>query len=134
LLGTIVQLQNQPVRIIGVAPATFSGMTWGFDPDVWMSLKTAEQVMGSSPDALTDRRQRWLHLVGRLKPVVSATQAAADVQLVAAAIERDHLDTDRGRSAVLTPVSVTPPGDRGWASLILGALLLIVLLTLVVAC
>ena len=134
LLGKPVRLNDQPVRIIGVVPATFSGMTWGFDPDVWMSLKTAEHVMGSSPSALTDRSERWLHMVGRLKPAVSATQAAADVQLVAAAIARDHPETDTGRSAVLTPLSVTPPGERGWTSKILGALVLIVLLTLVVAC
>ena len=134
LLGKPVRLSEHTVRIIGVVPATFNGMTWGFAPDVWMSLKSAERVMGSPPSALTDRTERWLHMVGRLKPGVSATQAAAEVQLIAAAIARAHADTDTGRSAVLTPLSVTPPGERAWTSKILGALVLIVLLTLVVAC
>ena len=134
LLGTTVRLNEQPAAIIGVVPSTFRGMTWGFEPDVWMSLRGAERILGSDPNLVTNRAERWLHLVGRLAPGVSASQAAADVELVAAALGREHPDTEQGRTAALTSVTVTPPGDREWASIILGALLLIVLLTLVVAC
>jgi hypothetical protein len=54
--------------------------------------------------------------------------------LLSAAIAADHPETDRGRSAVLTPVSVTPPGERAWTTTILGTLVIVVLLTLLVAC
>ena len=56
------------------------------------------------------------------------------MQLIASSIAQDHPATNKDHSAVLTPLSVTPPGERGWASMILGALVLIVFLTLVVAC
>jgi putative ABC transport system permease protein len=134
LLGATVQLNGQPARIAGVVPVTFRGMTWGFEPDVWMSLKAAERIFGSSPTLLTDPNTRWLHVVGRLAPGVSAAQAESDVQIVAAALAREHADTEKDRSAALTPVSVTPPGDRAWATTILSALMLVVTLTLVVAC
>ena len=73
-------------------------------------------------------------MVGRLRPHVTSAQAAADLQLLSAAIAADHPETDRGRSAVLTPVSVTPPGERAWTTTILGSLVIVVLLTLLVAC
>src|SRR5215831_2461247 len=134
LLGATVQLNGQPARVAGVVPATFRGMTWGFEPDVWMSLKAQERIFSSSPTMLTDPNTRWLHMVGRLASGVSAGQAASEVQLVAAGLARDHADTEKDRAAALTPVSVTPPGDRAWATTILSGLMLVVGLTLVVAC
>ena len=134
LIGKTVRLNDQPVTIVGVTPTTFGGMTLIWEPDVWLSLKGAERVLGSSPGILTDRTQRWLHPIGRLKPGMTRAQALADVKLAASQIERDHPATDKGRSAVLTALSTTPADDRGWMSMMLGGLVLVVLLTLIVAC
>jgi hypothetical protein len=41
-----------------------------------MSLKTTELVTGGPPGRLTDRNQRWLNMVGRLRPHVTSAQAA----------------------------------------------------------
>src|SRR5262249_6551211 len=134
LLGATIQLNGQRARIAGVVPVSFRGMTWGFEPDVWMSLKAQERIFGSSPTMLTDPNTRWLHMVGRLAPGVSAAQAENEVQLVAAGLARERADTEKDHAAALTPVSVTPPGDRAWAKTILSGLMLVVGLTLVVAC
>jgi predicted permease len=134
IVGASVRLNDQRVTIVGVTPASFGGMMLVWEPDVWMSLETAERVLGNAPILLTDRTERWLHMVGRLEPNVSRPQALADLTLVSSGIERDHPVTDKGRSAVLTAVTVTPPGDRGWMSMILGGLVLVVLLTLIIAC
>ena len=133
-VGTTIRLNGQPVTIIGVAPATFGGMTWSFAPDVWMSLEAAETVLGTTPARLTDDADRWLHMVGRLGPGVSAAQASIDAQFVAASLAREHPDTHKDRSAIVTPLRVTPPDEQAWTSIILGALILIVVLTLIVAC
>ena len=134
VVGTTVQINDQPVAIAGVIPRSFRGMTWGFEPDVWMSLKTAQDVLGNSQSQLTDRSERWLHMIGRLAPGVSASQAAAEVAGISAVIARDHPDTNLAHTAALSAVTVTPPGDRSWATAILGSLIGVVLLTLVVAC
>jgi predicted permease len=134
-VGKTVRLNDHAVTIEGIVPSSYHGMTWAFNPDVWMSFKTNELVFATPPGRLTDRTQQWLHMAGRLKPTVSATQAAADVQLLAKTADRERVDTrTTAHRGVLTPVMVTPPGDRGWMSTILGALLLVVVLTLVVAC
>jgi putative ABC transport system permease protein len=83
---------------------------------------------------LTDRTERWLHMVGRLKPGVNESQARADGQLLSSHIEQDHPETDKGRSAILTPTTVVPASDRAWTSLLSGSLLIIMLLMLIVAC
>jgi predicted permease len=134
IVGTSASLNDQRVTIVGVAPATFGGMTLVWEPQIWMSLKAAERILGSSPNVLSDRTQRWLHPIGRLKPGVTRAQALADVKRVASQIERDHPGLEKSRSATLTTVTVTPAGDRSWVSMIVGGLVLIVLLTLIVAC
>jgi putative ABC transport system permease protein len=133
VVGTIVKLNNQTVAIAGVVPDTFMGMTWGFEPDLWMSLKTAERVMGGSPTEFTDRRQRWLNMVGRLKPHVSNAQALSDLQLISARIALAHPEVDKDRVAVITPVRVTPAGQRTWTAMVVGSLVLVVSLVLVAA-
>jgi predicted permease len=134
LLGAAVRVNGHPARIAGIAPASFRGMMWGFEPDVWMSLKAEEQMLGSAPALLTDPNSRWLHMVGRLATGVTTSQAATDVELIAAGLARERPDTEKDHSAAITPVSVTPPGDRAWATTVLSGLMLVVTLTLVVAC
>ncbi len=133
IAGTTIRLGDQPVTVAGVTAGTFAGMTWGFEPDVWMSFDTSEKAFGSLPTEQTDRAQRWLHMIGRLRPGASEAQAAADVSAIAASVARDYPAFSRNHTATLTAATVTPPGERRWAATVLGSLLLIVLLTLIVA-
>jgi predicted permease len=132
IVGTTIRLDDQPVTVAGVA-STFGGMTWYFEPDVWMSFRASERVGNIPGTEITDRAQRWLHMVGRLRPGVSDAQAATDVSAIAAAVARDYPAVSRNHSAIITAVTVTPPEDRRWAAVVGGTLLLIVVLTLIVA-
>jgi len=133
IAGATIRINDQPVTVAGVAGA-FGGMTWGFEPEVWMSFDAAQRVSGSSPTALTDRTRRWLHMVGRLRPGVSAAQASADVAAIASGIAREYPSVSRNHTAILTAATFTPPGERAWVAAVLGSLLLIILLILIVAC
>jgi len=68
IVGRTVKLNDVPLTIVGVAPATFGGMTWGFNPDVWMALRTSEPVFGNAPAQMTDRNLRWLPLMFSFSP------------------------------------------------------------------
>jgi predicted permease len=133
IVGAIVRLNEVPATVAGVAPPTFGRMLFVWEPDFWLSFKTAEHVLGNSPRMLTDRSERWLHMIGRLQPGVGDRQASADVQLLSSRIEHDHSATDVGRSAILTATTIVPAGDRGWVSLLSGSLSIIALLVLIVA-
>src|SRR3954469_15046050 len=89
ITGATIRLNDQPVTVVGVADGAFRGMTWGFEPQIWMSFRSAEKVMGSPPSELTDRTQRWLHMIGRLRPGATEAQAAAEVSSIAAGIAHD---------------------------------------------
>jgi putative ABC transport system permease protein len=133
IVGRQITLNEHPVTVVGVVPKTFRGLMWGFNPDVWMPFETALQVFGASPTQLTDRTNRWIQMAGRRRPGVTVEQAAADTTLVAASIARERPQSNAGRSAVLTRLTLTPEDSRSAASMMLSALMLIVLLTLVVA-
>jgi predicted permease len=133
IVGTTATVNGASVAIVGVAPQTYRGLLLAWAPNVWISPKTAERVVGSAPSQLTDRTQRWLNLIGRLRPGVTRGQASAEVLSIAAQIAREHSETNRDRTAVLSEVSMTPPGDRGWMATVFGGLVLIVLLGLIVA-
>lgn len=133
VLGRTLKLNDHPVIVAGVVPASFRGLLWGFNPDVWMTFKAAALIYGGSPAQLTDRTNRWLTMAGRRQPGVTLDQAAAEAMLVAASIAREHPKSNADRTAVLTPLMLTPANSRPWASMILGALMLVVVLTLVVA-
>jgi len=134
IVGTTIRLNEQPVTVIGVAPGTFGRMLFIWEPDVWMPFKTAERVLRTPPRMLTDRTERWLHMIGRLKPGVNEPRARTDVRLLSSRIEQDHPATDTGRSAILTATTVIPASDRAWVSLLSGSLFMIVLLILIVTC
>jgi predicted permease len=132
IIGRTIELAGKHVRIAGVAPASAHGMLWGFKPDIWLSLATTN-VLTQEPERLNDPANRFLHLVGRLKAGVTPEQAAAEAGELAGMVDREPTEKGGTHRAVVSPLSVTPPGDRPWAATILGGLLLIVVLALVVA-
>lgn len=69
-------INGHPFTIVGVAAAGFSSAINGYTPKIFVPMTMKPQVMPGRDD-LEDHRSRWLNIVGRLKPEVSATTAAA---------------------------------------------------------
>jgi len=88
ILGTKIQLDRIPYVVIGVMPRNFSfPLTYGpqYYFALWLPLAFSSQDL--SPGA----NWSWhLGMVGRLKPGVTAAQAAADADLVAQQIMRKY--------------------------------------------
>jgi predicted permease len=79
ILGLKVLVNTFPMTVIGVAAAGFRGVDWGAVPSLWIPTMMKKQATPEF-DWLEDRRGRWLHVFGRLKPGVSARQAQAGLQ------------------------------------------------------
>ena len=79
VVGRRVLINNVPLTVVGVAEAGFRGVDWGSVPVVWVPVMMKRQATPGW-DALTDRRTRWLHVFGRLKPGVGARQAMVRLQ------------------------------------------------------
>jgi predicted permease len=137
VLGSTVKLNGSPYTIVGMAPASFTGVETGFQPELWIPMAMNRQIQ---PDRelnwYDERRGLFLQAIGRLRPGVTLAGAQAEVTGIAHRLERDYPNDNHGRTCVLVPLSLAavPPGARptlvGASLLLLG----VVGLVLLIAC
>ena len=83
LVGKTITLNSQLLTVIGIAPPQHSGMIRGWSSEIWvpaMMLPLLERSQGERN--VTSRGNRWLMLVGRLKPGATVAQARARFDLL----------------------------------------------------
>ncbi len=106
IISRSLDINGTPFTVIGVAPAGFIGVSAVFGPDVWLPATMAQQVLpAQSKDALTERGKSLFHAIARLKPGISREQAQADMQTVAAALQREYPQVNETRSVSVQPVT-----------------------------
>ena len=97
VVGRTLTLNDAPVTVVGVMPASFDFATI-FAPGSRVDLYR--------PFPLNEETNRWgntLALIGRLKPGVTVEAAQAETKMIAARSERDHPDRNifRPRASAL---------------------------------
>ncbi|HEY8520888.1 MAG TPA: ABC transporter permease [Gammaproteobacteria bacterium] len=123
-MGDTLIANGQPLTIVGVAPAGFSGTTVGVRPDVFVPLTLRWLLDPTMPREQTENRLScWLYLFGRLRPGVSMEQAAASLNTLYRGIINDveapldamlsGPDLERFRQKQIT----LAPGARGQSDL-----------------
>jgi predicted permease len=75
-VGRSLHLNGGEYTVVGVTPPDFLGVTVGRSTDLWIPLAMQSQLM-RGPSDLEDRNTMWLRLIGRLRPGITAEQAAA---------------------------------------------------------
>ncbi|MBS1791422.1 MAG: ABC transporter permease [Acidobacteria bacterium] len=140
VIGRNVKLNGQPFTIVGVAPQNYRGLVRGLAVDWWVPAMMMDQLTPGSQN-LTERGNRGMLIMGRLKPGVSIAQARADFGNIAAQLYREfpqRWETIRkqGRSISLLPESQSRVLPQAQMPLtIFAALLLSVVgLVLLIAC
>lgn len=106
-VGRTIRIRGNPFTIIGVVPATFTGMVPVLAPELWVPATgslDAEPVgmhdaipSPSGATRLERRGDRWLFLRGRLKPGKTIEQARTNLELVMARLEATYPATNKGR-------------------------------------
>src|ERR1700689_2643182 len=128
VVGKSVNLNGQPVTIIGVAPKPFFGTFYIVDSEVYAPLGLFASSAGSV-DILTDRTQRQLRVLAHLKPGISIAQASANN------LAREYPQTDAGLKMDLIPEKLARPEAASasfWpviASVFMGLVGLVMLVT-----
>ena len=84
VIDRTVRLNGQPMTVVGVAPAGFSGTDVGWVPDLMVPLMMKAQ-MTPTYDGLADPRSLFLQVMGRLRPGISIRQAEAAMNALMAA-------------------------------------------------
>lgn len=136
ILGRTIKLNNTPFTIIGIGPKGFKGLYAVFGPDIWVPSMMAEQILPAQErNALRDRATPLFTGVGRLKPGITPAQARAEMNTLAAALEKEYPAANQGQTVALRPLTEAAYGPER-QPLLFGSVLLmaIVGLVLLIAC
>ncbi len=146
IVGQDLFINTTRYTVIGVAPASYTGMFPAMTPHVWLPMMMTEELstigirdLRDSPigdTRLEQRGDRFMFVKARLAPGVTIEQAQANASAIMANLETTYPDTNEQRGADLMPASgvrIFPMIDQvlapvGW--LLLG----IVSLVLLIAC
>jgi predicted permease len=133
IVGKTQVLSGLPHTIVGVAPRGFYGTFVGYAFQFWVPASMQSQF-DAGAYKLEDRGARWIEGYVRLKPAVTIEQAQAEMSAIAARLETDYPETNRGRGVRLFPLWQTPFNNAGSLLPTLGIALVVVLAVLLIAC
>src|SRR5215207_6013437 len=105
VVGREVGLNGQSFNVIGVMPAEYTGVDQGRADDIYVPM-SMQAVMRPprggysgemNPDLLKARGNRWLWMIGRLKPGVEPGQAGAALAAASQQLAQTYPATNTGR-------------------------------------
>jgi len=119
-VGRTIQLDAEPLTIIGVMPDSASVL----NPRIQFWIPAA-----APPDQAPGRNNRWMHVIGRLRPGIPLESASAEFETLMRTLGNTY-DEDKGITTYLVPLQHEITDERTRSSLILllamvGMLLLI---------
>ncbi|HJZ73277.1 MAG TPA: ABC transporter permease [Vicinamibacterales bacterium] len=129
IVGQTVRFDDERYTIVGVAPPRIEyperAQLW--IPPHWSVPD--DPLLPPSQDPSADRSHGYFFVLGRLKPGVAFAAAAADMDAVAAGLERDYPATNQNVGAALTTLRDDLIGDvRSTTLLLFGAVGLLLLI------
>jgi macrolide transport system ATP-binding/permease protein len=133
VIGRMQMLNGVPHTIIGVAPEGFYGTFVGWPIQFWVPV-SMEGTFEPGGYTLEDRSSQWVEGFVLLKPGVTSVQAQAELAALAARLENDFPETNRGHDIELVPLWKAPFNHAGEMFPRLGIALVVVFGVLLIAC
>jgi predicted permease len=135
VVGKRVLVNGQPAVIIGVTPKEFHGTLFAFDMDGYLSLNAIPQLQSSS-GFWTDRHDRPLMTLARLKPGVSMAQAQSSLDVIAHRLAARYPATDKDFAVRVIPEKLARPAPfvTNFVAAIASLFLVLPALVLLLAC
>ncbi len=132
IVGKTVTLSGRTFTVVGVAPVAFHGIDLILDAQFWVPLASFAQLVPNLPNT-SDRNDSWLSVVGRLRPGVTRTQAAAELNTLARRFALSYPKSDKDKTFVFVQAGSLPPEARNVVLIFLTALSVVALLVLAIA-
>jgi len=133
IVGQAVPVSGRPFTVVGVAPAGYRGLDLGFESELWVPIGMSEQLMPKLGNR-SERTHSWLDVTARIKPGVSREQAEAELQVLAKRLAAAHPESEKDRAFQMNPAGAVHPAMKNALLMFLGALSVVVLLVLLIAC
>jgi predicted permease len=128
-----VLINGRKFKVIGVAPAGFKGTEVIYTPEIYAPFAMQKWIEPES-NYLDNRDAGNMFAVGRLKPGVSAAQAEASLNLLAAQLAKDFPNENEGLRIQVVPPGFVIPQLRNAMLGVSAALMGLVALVLLIAC
>jgi predicted permease len=122
IVGRTIIVNGQSLEVIGIGPKGFRGTSLNASPRLFVPL-TMRAALVPGFDGFENRQSYWLYLFGRLKPGVTAEQAAAQLTVplrrILDEVEAPALQgiSDRTMREFRTKQVRLPPGGYGASNL-----------------
>ena len=118
VIGSKIQVRNFSITIVGVMPPGFDYPT---QTEMWFPLST--------DPAKEKRFNRFLNVVGRLKPGIDIEQARSEMTVISERLAQSHVETNRGWNVKITKLHDQLVGNlRPSLLILLGAVMLVLLI------
>jgi putative ABC transport system permease protein len=135
VLGRTVGINGHDFTVIGVAPASFTGMNQYVRSDFFVPLMMSSRLLADPKTAsLQARDARNLTLKGRLKSGVSQAQAQTELTTIATNLQREYPDTNRNRGLAIRTELQARMAQSPPDSMLIAMLSTLALAVLLVAC
>lgn len=92
VIGSTIAVDNADCEVIGVLPPA---APWSLGGDLWRPVEPTQ------PNFINERSVHSLRVIGRLRPEASAAAANVEMVSIAAALEREHPEENKGRAAIV---------------------------------
>jgi putative ABC transport system permease protein len=130
VIGQTARFNDEPYTIVGVVPprVDYPGKARLWIPPHWSVPD--DPLLPPSQDPSTDRSHGYFYAIARMKPGVTFTMAAADMDTVAAGLERDFPNDNRNVGATLVTLrdDLVVDDVRSTTLLLFGAVGLLLLI------
>ena len=130
IVGQSIRVNNQLIRVVGVAPPRFGGNLAIAQFDFWVPLHARPHLEPAQAAIWTRRDVRWLDGIGRLAPGATLAQANAEFRAMAARQAATYRENE-GRSAQVIPLDV---GSTDQLEPLFAALIAVTVLVVLLIC
>ncbi|MFL6258129.1 MAG: ABC transporter permease [Thermoanaerobaculia bacterium] len=122
VIGSPIVLNGKSVTVVGVAPDGFWGTDLGGRREIWLPLRSYSRIAKGIFVPFTgkqDRKQQWLHAIGRLVPGITLARAQSVLNTVAKNLAATYPESNAGRGARAVPLTEAALGE-GMRPLLVG--------------
>jgi predicted permease len=133
IVNKTILLSGNQFTVVGVAPPAFRGIDLPLDPEFWVPLGNLDQLLPKTSN-YESRDYHWLAVAGRLRPGVTRAQAAAELGVLAQRFAQAHAESEKDGGFRFETAGTLSPRDKAAVMIFLGALTVVVLLVLCIAC
>ena len=97
VIGSRMLVNGHPFTVVGIAPPAFNGTEVGESPDVFASMMMQDVLLPGLGNAvslaLSQRRNNWLRIIGRVKADSDVRQAEAELTTLLSGFNKEILES-----------------------------------------